>query len=182
MAGIANAFQGFLLNQSASRLANALPGIEHVTGQSECAASKAQLQHCQLDVLARHNHALKKEDCAFQQEIATKNKCAFTANEVAKVEHAKELAIELAEWKPEYQEKHTGSRQVLANRKRKLDESNQVARKAGRLRNMSTILLRITTLRNTEYVDTKGEMQVLLWKRGLVCKVIPIPSANCPSR
>lgn len=68
---------------------------------------KPNFQHCQLDDLARYNHALKKEGFAFQQEIATKNKCAFTANEVAKVEHAKEHAIELAEWKPEYQEKHT---------------------------------------------------------------------------
>lgn len=123
---------------------------------------KLNFQHCQLDDLARYNHALKKEDCAFQQEIAAKNKCAFTANEVAKVEHAEEHATELAEWKPEYQEKHTGSRQVLANRKRKLDKSNQVARKAGHLRNMNTILLRITTLRITEYVDTNGKMQALL--------------------
>lgn len=146
---------------------------------------KLNFQHCQLEDLARHNHALKKEDCAFQQEIATKNKCAFTANEVAKVEHAKEHAIELAEWKPEYQEKHTRFRQVLVilvNRKPKLDESNQVARKVGRLRNMNTILLRITTLRITEYVDTKGEMQALLWKTGLVCKLIPIPSATSTSR
>lgn len=143
---------------------------------------KLNFQHCQLEDLARHNHALKKEVFASQQEIAAKNKCAFTANEVAKVEHAKEHATELAEWKPEYQEKHTRFRQVLVNRKRKLDESNQVARKVGRLRNMNTILLRITTLRITEYVDTKGEMQALLWKTGLVCKVIPIPSATSTSR
>lgn len=63
---------------------------------------KLNFQHCQLEDLARHNPALKKEVFASQQEIAAKNKCAFTANEVAKVEHAKEHATELAEWKPEY--------------------------------------------------------------------------------
>lgn len=173
-----------MLNQSASRLAKTLPGIEHVTGQSECAASEAQL--ATLPTRGPRPPQSCAEERGFCLSAGNRgqeqNGCAFTANEVTKVEHAKEHATELAEWKPEYQEKHTRFRQVLANRKRKLDESNQVARKVGRLRNMNTILLRITTLRITEYVDTKGEMQALLWKTGLVCKVIPIPSATSTSR
>lgn len=105
MAGISsckintNVFQGFLLNQSASRLAKTLPGIEHVTGQSECAASKAQFSTLPT------RRPRPPQSCAEERSFClsagnrgqerTGTFRAFSGIEATKVEHAKEHATEL---------------------------------------------------------------------------------------